>query len=192
MVFPGVVAAVLFAVLVRPAFAIGIDKEPLVNVTSPSPIMYVAAGQTQAQVRLAVLFGSASNGANADPATFSARLTGFKPADLMALFSDVRDGSGAVIGKSADVTIPLGSPSKRYSFVARVRSVPFSSGARTVTLSDSDQRLRPVPVSVARQLPARDLESACGQSRGRHRGWTTAHQSWPISQHPGRPERPRW
>jgi hypothetical protein len=127
------------ALLSSAAGAATLDREPLIAVSSPSAHVLVPPGQTSVTVHLEVSFGSLSNGAAADPTTFKPTLTTIPAKTLLPLFTDVKDGSGNVIGKRADVVLPYTAATQKFTFVARVKSVPFPVGPALKRLSDADR-----------------------------------------------------
>ncbi len=153
------------------AYAASIDKEGLVTIVDPPFVkpafdIVIQPGQQQATVHLEVLFGSASNGVEADPNTFSPRFSRIKRDDLAAMFSDIVDGNGKVIGKQADVIVPFFNPKKKYAFKAKVTSQPFLIGTRFKVLRDADKakiRLVPNQTPVISNLR---VSNAIGQEPG--------------------------
>src|SRR5262249_26313326 len=114
-------------------------REPLVATSSPGAHVLAQPGQNSVAVHLEVSFGSLANGAAADPTTFKPTLTTIPAKILLPLFSDVKDGSGNVVGKRADVVLPYTGTAQKFTFVARVKSAPFPVGPTLKRLSDADR-----------------------------------------------------
>src|SRR5439155_24694403 len=121
----------LIAGLAAPAVAARVDRKNLIQVISPSVRGSVPAHPF---VNLIVSLGHASNGVDADPASFRARLNG---RNITKLFEDVGDGT-TVTGKRAAVDSPLFHEGKNRLRL-EVRSLPFKSGHHMRAVRDVDQ-----------------------------------------------------
>ncbi len=111
------------------------DREGLVTIISPTGFkppqeIVIDPAATSASVHLEVMFGTMIGDIPADPNTFQPRFSGIKKNDLAALFTDIIDpNTGNVIGKEADVVVPFKSSKKKYTFKAKVKSVPIPVGS---------------------------------------------------------------
>jgi PKD repeat protein len=127
-------AALVALLLVPPGADARPSGDALVQVLTPTPKSSVPA---HPHVNVVVLFGTTPDGAVPDPATFRARLNG---ADVTGRFEALADGElGGAVGLRAvlDDTVVRTGASNRLR--VRVRSEPFTQGARTRRVKDRER-----------------------------------------------------